>query len=208
MITEDICAWQKYPEYRSWFNKLWISNKLGYKCGPAGVPVPEKGLYAIRPIYNLRGMGVGAYIEELSPEKTDTIPAGYFWCEKFEGDQYTFDLNWKGYWRQKSCWKGFKESDELWRFTSWEKKYNCVWIPHCFDVLGRGGVHWINVETIEGHIIEVHLRGSPDPYGKYTILIPRWEDTDPTLYEDYDYIESYDDADGQLPKARLGFYAK
>ena len=59
-LVNDVDAWSKYPRYTSWYNKLWLSERLGYKCGPAGVPVPVKGTYIVRPIYNLLGMGLGA----------------------------------------------------------------------------------------------------------------------------------------------------
>ena len=46
MIDEDIDVWYKYPQYHNMCNKLWLAEKLGYKCGPAGIPVPKDGIYA------------------------------------------------------------------------------------------------------------------------------------------------------------------
>lgn len=39
MIEEDYEAWEEYPQYRWLFNKLEVSSKLGYDCGPACVPI-------------------------------------------------------------------------------------------------------------------------------------------------------------------------
>jgi len=66
----------------------------------------------------------------------------------------------------------------------------------------------INVEFKGDKIIEVHLRGTPDP--DYDEIIPVWGDTDVDHYtqEGYQYIDSYDDADGFLLKPRMGFMVK
>mgnify|MGYP001284431473 CR=1 FL=1 len=86
-------AWLKYPQHHIWFNKLWLAEQLGYDCGPASVPVSKSGKYIVRPIYNLRGMGLGTYVTELHPNTVDDIQPGYFWCEYFEGTHKTvFDL--------------------------------------------------------------------------------------------------------------------
>ena len=71
---DDTIAWEQYPNYRTWFNKLWLSEKLGYQCGPAGVGVPKKGNYIVRPIYNLMGMGLDAKIMYLDPNFMFIIP--------------------------------------------------------------------------------------------------------------------------------------
>ena len=65
---EDCDAYVKYPNHRKWFNKLWLSEMLGYKCGPAGTDIPEDGTYVVRPIYNLGGMGAGAKVVELKKD--------------------------------------------------------------------------------------------------------------------------------------------
>ena len=206
----DDQAWEKYPKHHKWFNKLWLAEELGYICGPAGVCVPKKDLYIVRPIYNLLGMGVNAKIMHLNPEwETCQVPAGHFWCERFEGDVYSYDFTrtFRG-WRQDSCWQG-RTGLQLWMFTRWEKCKRKLKLPSLFNYLAFSNVEHINVETVEDNIIEVHLRKSPDPYGDYSVLIPRWENcSKPQDLEEYTYIESYDNADGQIPIARLGFYAK
>ena len=96
---EDFQCWDAYPKYRWLFNKLEVSLKLGYDCGPAGVPITKAGNYIIRPIYNLYGMSVGVRKQWLRIEDADDIqkhkfmPAGYYWCEWFEGNHYSVDYN-------------------------------------------------------------------------------------------------------------------
>ena len=60
MTDED--QYKKYPRHRNFFNKLWLAEQLGYVCGPAGVDVPKPGVYVVRPIMNLDGMGAGARV--------------------------------------------------------------------------------------------------------------------------------------------------
>lgn len=47
------------------FDKLIVSKKLGYVCGPHGVNVPQNGKYIVRPCVNLMSMGRGAFFQEL-----------------------------------------------------------------------------------------------------------------------------------------------
>jgi len=109
-----------------------------------------------------------------------------------------------------NCWRGYN-NPFLWRFTKWEKCDIIIDVPWFFYRLGwNWDMQYINVEAIGDKIIEVHLRRSPDPYEDYTVLIPIWKDDNKEKYinKGYEYIESYDDADGQLPIPRLGFCVK
>jgi hypothetical protein len=63
MVTADIEAYQKYPGLRYWFNKLWLSEQLGYYCGPAGIAPQISGMYIVRPIMNLTGMTANAKLK-------------------------------------------------------------------------------------------------------------------------------------------------
>ena len=216
-LVSDVDAWSKYPRYTSWYNKLWLSERLGYKCGPAGVPVPVKGTYIVRPIYNLLGMGLGAKYMFLSPVyEENQIPAGHFWCEKFEGFHYTIDYEWAHLgegqwgWKQLHCWRG-QNGPQLWRFTKWEKCDYPLELPWFFNKLGWSwDMRYINIESIGDKIIEAHLRPNPDHQEDYDTLIPIWKGDDTKQYIDdgYVFIEDFEDAEGQLPLPRLGFYVK
>lgn len=212
---EDDYAWIKYPQHHNWFNKLWIAEQFGYKCGPAGTDIPEDGVYVIRPIYNLSGMGLGAHVKELKADDC-TTPPGYFWCEYFNGLHYSANYEWKwdrdsinGKWEGTSCWEGTNFPINLTRFEEWKKIDYIPKLPTSFDTLSDVGE--INVEFIDDKIIEVHLRKSPDP--DYQHMIPLWksdypEKKDHYLMHGYKYVEAYDDADKHLKDPRLGFLVK
>ena len=228
---DDIDAYKKYPHHHKWFNKLWLSEKLGYRCGLRGYQVIATNEYIVRPIMNLEGMGVGAKIVTLTNNpihelyEKDEVPPGHFWCEKFEGRHFSYEFKWeedwqvpiktpyyaKG-WRQLNCWEGFRELGEnrLWRWSKWKKCYRLgLKLPDWVDELKDVG--HINVECIDDNIIEIHLRPNCDPIDEYLELIVWWKDTKypkKTYFKHgYVYIESYDDAGGQLPMPRLGFLA-
>jgi len=61
---DDLEAFELYPQYRHWYNKLFLSIVLGYTCGFD--TIPSSGRWIIRPIQNLVGMGLGASIGHYS----------------------------------------------------------------------------------------------------------------------------------------------
>lgn len=204
----DIQAYQEYPSLRHWYNKLWLSEKLGYRCGPASIPPKESGWYIVRPIMNLSGMGVGAKKVWIDKGDHTKVPPGHFWCEWFDGNQYSVTYGWRGYWHPESCWQGIKEEDNLSRFERWVKTDFYPELSKVYNELHLVGK--INIEFIEDKTIEVHLRTSPDP--EYNELIPVWKDQEQIVDKytklGYDYITSYDDAEGFLDIPRVGFLVK
>ena len=217
---QDDIAYIKYPHHRKWFNKLYVAETFGYKCGPAGVDIPEDGTYVVRPIYNLSGMGVGAYVTELKAGDSRSVPAGYFWCEYLQGKHYSANYKWEydrdmktgqwlDPWKGSSCWEGINMPINLTKFIEWKRS---DYIPHVPDELNSlRDVSIINVEFIGNNVIEVHLRESPDP--QYDHIIPVWTSDlgiKKQHMEDngYEFISYYDDADGQLEDPRIGFLVK
>lgn len=207
---EDWQAYLKFPQHRKWFNKLWLSERLGYYCGPAGLAPEEDGWYIIRPVMNLRGMGIGASKVYIKKHEGIRYGApGSFWCEWFSGRQYSVDYeNIDGEWVQVSCYEGVKEDNNLSEFKKWVR--SDVQIPprSLFDELLD--VRYINIEYIDNFPIEVHLRHSPDP--KYLELIPIWKN-DTNLIDKYKKMGyslkyDYEDCDGFLENPRFGFMVK
>ena len=90
------------------FDKLILSRKLGYVCGPAGVPPPRKDTYIVRPYSNYRMMSKGAQFMELSPDNHDIVPDGYFWCEVFKGRHRSFDFT---FGKQILAVEGFRDDN-------------------------------------------------------------------------------------------------
>lgn len=155
------------------FDKLILARKLGYRCGPAGVPVPSKSTWCVRPCVNYRMMCEGASLMTLGPEDDNKVPAGYFWCELFIGSHYSFDYH-KGV--QVLAVQGFRDSTDLTRFCRWEKVDKVFTLPKILqDIADR--YEWLNVEVIGTKVIEAHLRPNDDFLGhNHNTIIPVWRD--------------------------------
>jgi len=232
MIREDYEAWEAYPQHRWLFNKLELSSRLGYDCGPACVPIKKTGNYIIRPIYNLCGMGIGAHKKFLDvnihAEKMiyhKHIPPGYFWCEWFDGNHYSIDYKWvdegKGgihsHWEPFCCMKGTHfNTDNLTKFKEWE----VIDFPFSVDVLpewihGIETEKYLNIETKDDKVIEIHLRQGNTLAWNYNIgtkITPVWKNEDYKEYEHLPFLNNRNpesfryEADGNLSDVRLGYY--
>jgi hypothetical protein len=202
MVTDED-AWNAYPWARyKYFNKLWLSEYLEYICGPAGIKIPKTGEYVVRPIYNLEGMSRGAYCGTFE-SGYDSFPAGYFWCEKFEGEHYSvdFEKSTEG-WNQILSVVGYKSSFK--KFHRWEKIKTDYIIP---NFLYHLEVPYINVEYIGNKIIEVHFRRNPDFYNhNYNTLDVIWESDSPLNYDKtWTWIPAKEQTDDDV---RIGFYGR
>jgi len=217
MVEEDFQAWQTYPKHRWVFNKLELALRLGYDAGPACVPITRSGKYVVRPIYNLYGMSIGAKVihinimQSKSMENHALIPPGYFWCEFFDGDQYSVDYKRtrqpKGSqfaWEEVVTARGERDLDNLTKFKSWGKCENRnIILPDFLNNID--GVPDLNVEWIGDKIVEVHLRTGNDIFWKHNKVIPIWEgdDIEPNLPNE-DKTVRYD-ASGYLDDVRIGY---
>lgn len=161
------------------FDKLILSKKLEYCCGPKGIDVPCPGEYIIRPCVNVLGMGRGAEIVWID-EGTESIPDGFFWCEVFKGRHLSIDYK-DG--EQILCVEGTKacDGDPLWKWKRW-KRLDDVFVPFPHFIIDdlKGSYKYINIEMIDDRIIEIHLRSNPDfPIGEgYTEVIPVFDGDD------------------------------
>lgn len=196
MLT-DSQAWVKTDPDDLWvYDKLILSRKLGYICGPADVQVPHSGEYIVRPITNMLGMSLGARVKWITKE-TFYLEPGTFWCEVFKGRHLTYDFI-DG--EQAVCYEGFLEKSSLGKFLKWTKTTDVAVVPNFVIELSKKYGH-INVECKGNKIIELHLRPNPD-WIKHNAseLIPVWEDTvNPGV--GYKYVEDKDEN-------RRGFWIK
>lgn len=193
MITDEI-AWKYCDAEDLWiYDKLILSRKLGYMCGPVGVDVPKSGSYIVRPITNIDGMGIGAEI--LSLEKnTDHLPPGYFWCEVFTGIYHSVDYIFGD---QILCVEGERDLDQpLYKWKSWTKCNHHIPLP---EILVEFHYENINCEFVGDKLIEVHLRHNPDFMDGYNHIIPVWLGEDITPPPGYYYKPDQD-------YKRLGFF--
>lgn len=156
------------------YDKLIVAKKQGLLSAPAGIPVPKANWYIVRPITNIRMMSRGAKKVWLTPDDTDTVPDGYFWCEWLEGRHITVDYL-RG--RQTITAEGFRDSDRLDRFCKWEKIQEDMPFPATFgDICIK--YKWINLEFIGNKVIEMHLRYNDDfAHHSFETIIPVWKDS-------------------------------
>lgn len=195
--------WAITPEDCLWLHdKLILSKKLGYVCGPAGVGVPEPGNYIVRPITNLPGMGRGAEIIHID-EDTDDLPLGHFWCEVFEGRHITVDYV-KG--EQVFAAEGTRQydNDPCYRFDKWTAIDDDMPLPDALSVLKQFDT--VNVEYIDQNAIEVHLEhggllGRDHSGQTFKEALVVWDDRGYQTPEGYTFVEAPD-------YKRKGFFVK
>ncbi len=189
MYDEDV--WNVLDVQDLWvYDKLILSKYLGYVCGPAGVALPHPGEYIVKPITNIAGMGDGTYFKYFDDTDTSMLSPGTFWMEVFKGEHLSVDVV-KG--NIEVIFQGISNSST--RFSRWLKIDKELEIPGFIkDLSYKYGV--VNFESIEGSIIEVHVRANPD-WVKYKAkkIIPVWDSSE------IDYNNFVEDRDGD----RLGF---
>lgn len=189
--AEDL-VWKTIDPDDIWvMDKLILSRKLGYSCGPVGLDVPTPGWYIVRPCVNMMGLGLGAqkiWIEE----ETWKLPVGHFWCEWFEGNHYSIDYN---YGKQALAVQGIKKADTFTRWDEWRKIETFIPFPKILEQYKNK--EWINIEFIGDKIIEVHFRRNEDFANGVNHFIPVWEGQDTTPPGGYNYID-YPDIHGRI----------
>lgn len=172
-------------------DKLILSRKLGYKCGPTGIDVPNPGWYIVRPCVNAMGLGLGAQKVWLECE-TMHLPIGYFWCEWFDGRHLSVDYH-LGV--QQLCVEGFKSPNTFIKWDKWIKTTDFISYPNILKPFMN--MPNLNCEFIGGKLIEVHFRLNPDFEEDIQEFIPVWEDQNTTPPKGYKYIE-YPDVHGRI----------
>lgn len=197
-ISAEELAWKTIDPDHIWvLDKLILSRKSGYVCGPTGLAVPNPDFYIVRPCVNLMGLGLGARKLWLD-NNTDHLPLGFFWCEWFDGRHLSVDYR-NG--EQVLCVEGVKPDNTFTRWKSWKKTADAVALP---DILKpfQEKYEYINCEFIGGKLIEVHFRKNEDFEGGISEFIPVWEGETISPPLGYSYRE-YPDVHG-----RIGAYVK
>jgi len=197
MYTDDDQVWPELERDDLWvYDKLILSRKLGYQCGPADIDVPQPGNYIVRPITNLVGLGLGAKKMWLEKE-TGHLPPGHFWCEWFSGQHLSVDYE---YGKCKLSVVGHRSTDDLTKWDRWEKVNYYMDFPSILWKFKDFPI--VNCEFIGGKLIEVHFRENPDFKNGNSEYIPVWEGQEINTPEGYTYIENKD------VHGRIGAYIK
>lgn len=182
--TEDSDAWMWNPKHRWVYDKLAVAMSQGLEAGPHGVAPAAYPVFS-KPIYNLKGMGVGSRVLASERDYADAYQPGHFWSTLLTGDHVSSDValvdgvpHW---WRHA---RGIASGAGT--FDYWEVRPDADTVVEewCGAWCRRhlaGYTGMANLETIGGRIIEVHLRFAdqwPDLYGG-----DRWVEALVGLYE-------------------------
>ena len=169
--TEDADAWQWYPRHRWVYDKLAVAQSQGFTAAPHGV-MPAAFPVFSKPIVNLRGMGTGSRVIGSAEDYAAALTPGHFWMPLLTGEHLSSDVAVEHgrpvWWRHATGVPLDGGTFDYWVVHAEARpalEAACgAWIVrHLADYTGM-----VNLETIAGGIIEVHLRFAdqwPDLYG-------------------------------------------
>lgn len=180
--TEDADAWCWYPHHRFVYDKIAIALSQGLEAGPHGVPPPRFPVFS-KPITNLKGMGIGSRVLHSAAEYETNLTAGHMWMPLLQGRHVSSDAavvdGIPRWWRHVTGMPSGEGTFDYWTVHAAAdpliEDYCGVWIRR--HLSGYTGI--VNIETIGGRMIEVHLRMSdqwPDLCG------PGWVEALVRLY--------------------------
>ncbi|TMJ30194.1 MAG: hypothetical protein E6G96_09280 [Alphaproteobacteria bacterium] len=169
--TEDCDAWLWYPAYRWVYDKIAIAQSQGLEAAPHGV-MPSHFPVFSKPITNLRGMGVASRVLHSADDYAQWLTPGHMWMTQLHGRHVSSDTviveGEPRWWRHVTGAPSRDGTFDYWTVHAGAEgaieQYCTEWIRK--HLAAYTGI--LNVETIEGRMIEVHLRMSdqwPDLYG-------------------------------------------
>ncbi len=170
--TEDSDAWTWNPAHAWVYDKLKVAQSQGLACGPHGTAPPSFPVFS-KPVSNLRGMGAHSRLIASAQDYERHFTPGHMWVTLLEGRHVSSDfavVDGRPKWSRHATGKAARRGT----FDHWT--IHAAPDPdierYCEDWIGRhlaGYTGIVNLETIGGVIIEVHLRVTdqwPDLYGQ------------------------------------------
>jgi hypothetical protein len=180
--TDDDLAYALHPAERWVYNKLLICDSQGLACAPHGIAPGAFPVFS-KPIYNLRGMGTGTRVLRSEEDYERHLAPGHMWMELLEGEHVSTDVAMAAgapAWFRHAT--GVPLGDGVFDYWMVLAEPRPLIEAHCRAWLGRHLPKYtgmVNLETIGGRIIDVHLRFTdqwPDLYG------PGWIERMVALY--------------------------
>jgi len=196
--TEDADAWAWYPEHRWVYDKIAIALSQGLDAGPHGVSPPGFPVFS-KPITNLKGMGIGSRLFETQADYEATLTPGHMWTTLLRGRHVSSDVavvaGTPRWWRHVTGAPSGEGTFDHWIVHAAGdpliEDYCGAWIRRHL----RGYTGIINIESIGGRMIEVHLRISdqwPDLYGAgWVEALVRLYDEKRWVFADRDRRDGY-----------------
>jgi hypothetical protein len=192
--TEDSDAWTWNPAHRWVYDKLLVAMSQGLAAAPHGVSPTHYPVFS-KPIYNLKGMGVGSLRLNSEADYIAAYRPGHFWSTLLEGDHVSSDLvvidGEPKWWRHARGAAGIAGTFDYWEIRGQPEPAIEEWCGAWCRKHLHGYTGMVNLETIGARIIEGHLRFAdqwPDLYGG-----DRWVEALVRLYEHGEW--TFDDAD-------------
>lgn len=180
--TDDADAWRWYPAQRWVYNKLLVAESQGLECAPHGIDPPQYPVFS-KPVINLEGMGVGSRTLWSRADYEAHLSAGHMWMRRLSGEHVSSDaavIDGKVHDIRHA--QGLSLPGGLfdyWIIESEPKAALDAYLGSWIEAQLAGYTGMVNLESIGGRIIEVHLRVTdqwPDLYGTH------WLDAVVALY--------------------------
>ena len=196
--TEDSDSWTWYPRHRWVYDKVAVALSQGLEAAPHGVEPKSFPVFS-KPITNLKGMGVGSRVLCDAADYTKHYAPGHMWMTLLDGRHVSSDvavLNGETkWWRHATGYPGPEGTFDHWVLHAAhdpEIESGCgAWIAQYL----AGYTGMLNIETIGGRIIEIHLRFAdqwPDLYGRgWVEAMVRLYEHDRWDYPDTDRRDGY-----------------
>lgn len=185
--TEDSDAWTWNPHHRWVYDKLAIALSQNLAAAPHGV-APQNYPVFSKPIYNLKGMGVGSRPLHSPQDYVEAYQAGHFWATLLEGEHISSDValvdGAPQWWRHATGIASGAGTFDYWAIQAETAPDVEGWCGAWCRQNLKGYTGLANLETIGGRIIEVHLRFAdqwPDLYG------PGWVEAAIHLYAEHQW---------------------
>jgi hypothetical protein len=199
--TEDSDAWLWYPDYRWVYDKIAVARSQGLAAGPHGTAPPCFPVFS-KPSTNLKGMGVGSRVLANAEDYEQNLTPGHMWTTLLQGRHVSSDAaivdGEPRWWRHVTGVPSGEGTFDHWTVhaepDSAIENYCGNWIRRHL----RGYTGIVNIETIDGRMIEMHLRMSdqwPDLYGAGWVDAViglyhqhRWEFADDDRHDGYSVV--------------------
>jgi hypothetical protein len=169
--TDDPDCWRLHPAHRWVYDKLRICETQGLEHGPHGVPPTRFPVFS-KPIYNLRGMGVGGEVLRSRADYDRAQTPGHLWMPLLSGAHVSSDVavvdSEPAWWRHTTGAALVAGTFDHWTVQAEPLPAIEAYAGDWLRTHLRGYTGFVNLETIAGTIIEAHLRFAdqwPDLYG-------------------------------------------
>ncbi|MBV8938761.1 MAG: hypothetical protein JO089_02840 [Alphaproteobacteria bacterium] len=170
--TDDPDCYALFPAHRWVYNKLSICETQQLPHAPHGISPSAFPVFS-KPIYNLNDMGAGSRVMHNVEEYQRHLQPGHMWMVRLQGEHVSSDaaiIKGQAQWWRHTVGKAAGDGTfDYWTVLADSRPaieaYCGAWLAeHLYNYTGM-----VNVETIGGRIIEMHLRFSdqwPDLYGE------------------------------------------